>query len=175
MLHSLPVLLGMQLVGLRHPLYFLHLCVHHPESTPCKDSHQHEDQQEQGAESQFDYLGHEVDTVDVVDEAEFIGEGVAVGGDDQTVEGVCDEVVEGRDCPVELGYPTVEGGQLGVEVVVAGEQGVEVVLDGLEEVDPAIPEGDQGGSVQLDSIVGIGIGIPDLNVPHCEIAEGPDR
>ena len=173
MLHSLPVLLGVQLVGLRHPLYFLHLGVHHPEPTPREHSHQHEHQQQQGAEGQLYHLGHEVDAVYVVDEAELIGQGVAVGGDHQAVKGVGDEVVEGGDCPVELVDPAVEGCQLGVEVVVGGEQGVEVVLDGLEEVDPAVPEGDYGGPVQLDPVVCVGVGISDLNVPHCEIAEGP--
>ena len=44
MLYSLAVLLGVQLVGLGHPLYFLHLGVHHSEAASCEDSHQHEHQ-----------------------------------------------------------------------------------------------------------------------------------
>lgn len=98
---------------------------------------------------------------------------MAVGGDEQSVESVGDEIVERVDCAVELGDSGVEGAKHSVEVIVEGEQCAEAVLDCLEEVEPAVPESDERGTVVKCLVVGGRIILSDLHVPHGEVTEGP--
>ena len=64
----------------------------------------------------------EVDAVDVVDEAHFVGERLAVGRNSESCERVCDEVVESGDSIVELFHSALEVGELSIEIRVVSKQ-----------------------------------------------------
>ena len=97
--------------------------------------------------TKFDGGVHEVDAEGVVDEAKVVGQGSAVAGEIESVDGVGDQCVEGL-CGGDKGVDVVgEGGEVGVEVVVGGEQCVELILDVLIEIDSRISIVDKGSGV----------------------------
>ena len=156
-----------------HSLHLLLFGIDHSEPAARQHSSEHQHEQYEAAEGQLDHLSHKVDAEHIVCKFHFIRYSLAIGSGHQSGEGVGDEVVESGDCTVELIDPGIEGGELRVEVIVAGEEGGELVLDGLEEIESAVPEGDEGGAVVECLIVGCGVILADLDVSHGEIAEGP--
>lgn len=70
-----------------------------------------------------------------------------------------------------MGDSGVEGAKHSVEVVVESEEGAEAVFDCLKEVEPAVSESDESGTVVECLVVGSGIILSDLHVSHGEVAE----